>query len=67
MRNSQRLDGFYNDLKNIHQTYFSDLRFGQFIIIINKYIEDYQYLDPFYLEENEYLKCVYLYVEQIKK
>ena len=62
MRNPNRLDGFYNELKKIHKENFPDWRFGQFI---------YNFLswygrDPFYLEENDFLEKANEFVNSIK-
>lgn len=32
MRNPNRLDSFYEEIKKIHQCNYPDLRFGQFVI-----------------------------------
>jgi len=57
MRKPERLDAFYTELMNIHKENYTDLRFGQFIAFINNYITK-QGLDPFFLEEKEYLDLV---------
>ena len=61
MRNSERLTGFYNKLKEIHQQHFPDWRFGQFII---NFLDECK-SDPFYWEEDEFIKEVERYVKRI--
>lgn len=55
MRNSNRLYKFYDELRRIHITYASDLRFSQLICNI------FGTQDIFYLEEEEVLKRVKQY------
>lgn len=51
MRDPNRLDNFYMELCKIHKEKFPDWRFGQFISnLITK--------DPFYLEEEDFLKMI---------
>ena len=62
MRNPDRLDKFYDDLKKIHKDNFPDWRFGQFM---------YNFLswygrDPFYLEESRFLERVNDFVNSLK-
>ena len=62
MRDVNRLDSFYDKLKQIHKENFPDWRFGQFI---------YNFLswygrDPFYLEENRFLEEVNNFVNSLK-
>ncbi len=62
MRDPNRLDKFYNKLKEIHKKEFPDCRFGQFIVNFISW-----YGDPFYLEENKFLEKVEEFVKSIKK
>ena len=56
MRDPNRLDYFYETLKNYHKWYFADWRFGQLIInFLNWHLNKYK-TDGFYIEENEMLK-----------
>lgn len=51
MRDPNRLDAFYAELCKIHKEQFPDWRFGQFISnLITR--------DPFYLEEEDFLKMI---------
>lgn len=54
MRDPNRLYKFYAELQNIHSTYFPDLTFEQFIYA---FLDQYG-RDPFFPEEDEYLKAV---------
>lgn len=61
MRNIERLDNFYDKLKQIHKTYVPDWRFGQLISNFSRYIgEDY-----FYWEEDNFIEELNKYVENI--
>ena len=53
MRNIERLDSFYNELRQIHKTYFPDWRFGQFICNI-----PFDGKDPFYMEDSQFIECI---------
>ena len=56
MRDPNRLDYFYETLKNYHKWYFADWRFGQLIInFLNWHFNKYK-TDGFYIEEKEMLK-----------
>lgn len=63
MRNVNRLDGFYNYLKTIHKKYFSDWRFGQLIVNIERWYGR----DIFYLEEEDFLQLLDSFVRTFKK
>ena len=53
MRNPDRVDNFYEELKSIHKHNCPDLRFGQFVINVFGWISDSKQKRPFYLEEEE--------------
>lgn len=55
MRSVERLDKFYDDLKEIHAKSFQDWRFGQLMF---NFISEYG--DPFFLEED-------MFIEEMKK
>lgn len=64
MRDPNRLDNFYEKLKELHKTYCPDWRFGQLIInFINWHYNIYK-ADPFYIEENE---CLDRFEKMIKQ
>lgn len=62
MRDPKRLKGFYEQLEYIHRTNFPDWRFSQFL---SNFVSWYGN-DIFYLEENEILGLLNLYVLEIK-
>ena len=66
MRDPTRLDVFYAELCRIHCTYFSDLRFGQFMM---NFLGDVASSgrDPFFTEEHEMLKLLYKYAGEENK
>lgn len=57
MRNPERLDIFYNKLKDIHKEKFPDIRFGQLMIHIENLLAS-NGKDLFYLEENELIEKI---------
>lgn len=50
MRSRERLDKFYDELKDIHAKSFQDWRFGQ---LMYNFICEYG--DPFFLEEDAFI------------
>ena len=66
MRDPNRLDGFYKELCRVHRTYFSDLRFGQFMMNFLGNVASSR-RDPFFPEENEMLKLLYKYAGEENK
>lgn len=63
MRNPERLDGFYDELKNIHKQYFTDWRFGQLCSNFFGWLYEKKKLDLFFPEENEMLEYLKEYVK----
>lgn len=55
MRDPNRLYKFYDELRRLHMTYMSDIRFGQFISIFLKWLSSRD-VDVFNPEEDEMLK-----------
>lgn len=55
MRDPERLDTFYDELKRIHKEYFPDWRFGQLIENVKSLTK---VKDLFYYEEDEFLKLI---------
>ena len=53
MRNPDRLDAFYDELKRLHKEYFSDWRFGQFMSNFFGWLMNEKNTDLFFPEENE--------------
>lgn len=60
MRDPNRLDGFYEELKQIHKENFPDWRFGQFIMNFLSWNGD-----PFYLEEDRFITRIKEYVKVV--
>jgi len=56
MRDPNRLDIFYEQIKIYHKKNFPDLRFIQFIFIFLTWHENHYGNDGFYLEDNKCLK-----------
>ena len=59
MRDPNRLDNFYFQLREIHKTKFPDWRFGQLMSNFLGCVYSQKNIDPFFPEENkmlEYLK-----------
>lgn len=60
MRNPERLDTFYDELKRIHKTYFPDWRFGQLVENLRSFSRAG---DLFYYEEENFLELLKSIVE----
>lgn len=61
MREIERLDWFYEELKNAHKE-FPDWRFGQLIYnFLNWYGKD-----PFYLEEEDFISAIWAFIGSLK-
>ena len=58
MRNPERLDSFYAELKEIHKHSFPDMRFGQFMMNVLGWINLTKERDPFFPEEDEMLDLI---------
>lgn len=59
MRDVNRLDGFYEEMKQLHKKYFPDWRFGQ---LMCNFIS--QTGDPFYLEEDKFMARFKEYIQK---
>lgn len=66
MRDPNRLDGFYEEFKNIHRKHFPDWRFGQLISNFFGWIASAKERDIFFPEEEEMLKLFHEYVDNLK-
>lgn len=65
MRDINRLDNFYNELKRIHK-FVPDWRFGQFMInFMSWYYTKYK-RDCFYIEENEMIKYIEEFIDEVR-
>lgn len=56
MRDSNRLDKFYDEIKEIHKKSFPDLRFGQLWGNFFGWLFSEKCRDPFFPEEDELIK-----------
>lgn len=66
MRDPNRLYDFYENLRNIHMTYFPDWRFGQFIYNFeNWYLHSYQ-KDIFFIEDDKMSELFKEYLNYIR-
>ena len=61
IRNTERLDSFYNEIKEIHKCSLPDMRFGQFILNTLGWINSTKKHDPFFPEEDEMLNLIKKY------
>ena len=66
MRDPNRLNNFYQELKNIHKKNFPDLRFGQFIHNFNIWFLNIYGKDYFYLEDDEILSYIKKFTKEMK-
>ena len=65
MRDINRLDNFYDELKKIHK-YVPDWRFGQFIMnFMSWYYTKYK-RDCFYIEEDEMIKYIEEFIDEVR-
>ena len=67
MRNVERLDVFYNELKRIHEQYFPDWRFGQLCSNIFGWIMKEKKIDIFFSEEDKMLEYIREYAELFQR
>lgn len=58
MRKVERLDEFYDELKEIHKKYFPDWRFGQLCSNFFGYLATEKKMDLFFPEESEMIKYI---------
>lgn len=56
MRDPNRLDKFYDEMKEIHKKYWPDLRFGQLMCNFLGYVASTKKRDPFFPEETEIME-----------
>lgn len=56
MRNPNRLDNFYEELKAMHKKHFSDWRFGQLCSNFFGWLMSEKKVDLFFPEENKMLE-----------
>lgn len=66
MRDINRLDNFYNELKEIHKK-VPDWRFGQFIMnFMSWYYTKYK-RDCFYIEEDKMIKYIEKFINEVAR
>lgn len=58
MRDPERLNDFYEELKQIHKQNFPDWRFGQFMNNFFRWLSYSKHHDGFYPEEDEMLELL---------
>lgn len=64
MRDVNRLDKFYDELKEIHKKNFPDWRFGQMVVNVLSEWQSQEDRDIFYLEEDEMIQIFRDYVKE---
>ena len=63
MRNTERLDNFYEELKSIHKRNFPDWRFGQLCSNFFGWLATVKKVDLFFPEEDKVLEYLREYSE----
>ena len=66
MRDPNRLDKFYDELKKIHKKYFPDWRYGQLCSNFFGWLMGEKKMDLFFPEEDKMLEYFREYVGEIK-
>lgn len=65
MRDINRFDNFYDELKRIHK-YIPDWRFGQFMMnFMNWYYHKYK-RDCFYIEDEKMMKYIEEFIDEVR-
>ena len=65
MRDIDRLDNLYYELKKIHEN-FPDWRFGQFIVNFTTWFHNKYHRDFFYIEDNNMLYYIKKFIKEMK-
>lgn len=65
MRNPDRLDDFYNELKRIHKKSFPDMRFGQLMSNFFGWLYSEKKRDCFFPEEDEMIEHLREYANTV--
>ena len=63
MRDKERLDKFYDELKQIHKEYFPDWRFGQLFSNFFGWLMSIKKIDMFFPEENKMIEYIREYAK----
>ena len=58
MRNPDRLDSFYDELKKIHKEHFPDMRFGQLCSNFFSWLASEKKVDFFFPEERQMIRYI---------
>ncbi len=66
MRNPDRLDEFYDKLKEIHKNYYPDFRWGQLCSNFFGWLASEKHVDLFFPEEDRMLKYLEEYATTYK-
>lgn len=67
MRNPDRLDEFYDKLKELHKKYIPDWRFGQFCSNFFGWLYSEKKIDLFFLEEEMTIQYVEKFLKGFEK
>lgn len=67
MRDANRLDSFYDEVKRIHKTHFPDWRFGQLCSNFFGWLMSKHNVDLFFPEEGKMLDYLREYVDETIK
>lgn len=62
MRDPERLDYFYSELKSLHKKYFPDWRFAQLINNFMSWHYNHFGNDAFYLEDYKFMERFHMFV-----
>lgn len=65
MRNPNRLDKFYDEMKEIHKKSFPDLRFGQLMSNFLGWLYSVKGRDPFFPEEEDMIEYFREYANSV--
>lgn len=66
MRDPNRLDEFYDKLKELHKEFLPDIRFGQFCSNFFGWLYQEKKIDMFFPEENVMIKYIEEYCKGVR-
>lgn len=61
MRDPNRLDAFYDELKELHKRNFPDWRFGQFCVNFLQWLYNERQIDAFFPEDDTMIDYLRVY------
>lgn len=64
MRDPNRLDNFYDEMKKLHMERMPDIRFGQLMCNFLGWVYQTYKIDPFFLEEDKMMQFFEKYSEE---